>query len=252
MGFNTYPQNPFPPSSETAGGEKYTLPIASTTELGGVKVGSGLAINAETGVLTNNYTLPGDVIRADDIALPFNENSSYLAGDFCYYDGTLYRFEVDHDGAWDASDVLAVRVCDSIISEFGDGLQRVANSVSVKLESGGGLAFNSDGELYTNVVHNYSTTEQPTGQKWIDGKDIYFRVVVTQEAVSMPYNTWVNLGVDIADFAVGIRAVGIGSTGACVPLCMDRDATVGIQLLNMRNTTLSFNTFILEYAKSTS
>ena len=58
MGFNTYPQNPFPPSSEAAGGTEYDLPIASTTELGGVKIGSGLAINAETGVLINNYELP--------------------------------------------------------------------------------------------------------------------------------------------------------------------------------------------------
>ena len=58
MGLNTYPQNPFPPSSEAAGGTVYELPIASTTELGGVKVGSGLAINAETGVLINNYELP--------------------------------------------------------------------------------------------------------------------------------------------------------------------------------------------------
>lgn len=58
MSYNTYPQNPFPPNSENSGGGSFTLPIASTTELGGVKVGSGLAINAETGVLINNYELP--------------------------------------------------------------------------------------------------------------------------------------------------------------------------------------------------
>lgn len=34
--------------------EKYTLPIASATKLGGIKVGSGLSINSETGVLTAN------------------------------------------------------------------------------------------------------------------------------------------------------------------------------------------------------
>lgn len=34
--------------------EKYVLPIASATTLGGIKVGSGLSINASTGVLTAN------------------------------------------------------------------------------------------------------------------------------------------------------------------------------------------------------
>lgn len=34
--------------------EKYTLPIATHTTLGGIKVGSGLSINSETGVLTAN------------------------------------------------------------------------------------------------------------------------------------------------------------------------------------------------------
>lgn len=34
--------------------EKYTLPIASATTLGGIKVGSGLSINSSTGVLTAN------------------------------------------------------------------------------------------------------------------------------------------------------------------------------------------------------
>ena len=62
--FNTYPPNPFPPSTDTqgAGGGEYELPIASAEDLGGVKVGSGLAINSETGVLSNSnptpYSLP--------------------------------------------------------------------------------------------------------------------------------------------------------------------------------------------------
>lgn len=34
--------------------EKYTLPIATSTTLGGIKVGSGLSINSSTGVLTAN------------------------------------------------------------------------------------------------------------------------------------------------------------------------------------------------------
>ena len=53
MGLVTVPQNPFPPSSSQVGsGDEYTLPIASAETLGGVKVGSGLSINSETGVLS--------------------------------------------------------------------------------------------------------------------------------------------------------------------------------------------------------
>lgn len=62
--FNTYPNNPFPPCSENAGGagEPYELPIASTETLGGVMVGNGLSIDSETGALSNTnptqYVLP--------------------------------------------------------------------------------------------------------------------------------------------------------------------------------------------------
>lgn len=186
MGYNTLPKNPWPMSSDQSGGGMDVLPIAGAETLGGVKVGNGLSINAETGVLT----LSSDVIRENDIALQFNENSSYLDGDFCYYNGTLYRFEEDHDGSWDADDVLAVRVCDSIISEFGEGLQRMANSLSVKIENNGGLAFNNDGELYAEGLNNYSTTEQATGQNWIDGKPIYFKVLHFEEETEQTRKTY--------------------------------------------------------------
>lgn len=57
---NTYPCNPFPPSSEqmgAGGGSAYELPIASADELGGVKVGSGLSID-ESGTLSNDNATP--------------------------------------------------------------------------------------------------------------------------------------------------------------------------------------------------
>lgn len=57
MSYNTYPQNPFPPNSENAGGggSPYVLPIASANTLGGVKVGDNLSID-ENGVLKANST----------------------------------------------------------------------------------------------------------------------------------------------------------------------------------------------------
>lgn len=54
MGFNTYPNNPWPLPSDQAGsgGSAYVLPTASADTLGGVKVGSGLSI--ADGVLSAN------------------------------------------------------------------------------------------------------------------------------------------------------------------------------------------------------
>ena len=52
MSMVTYPQNPFPPSSENSGGKDYSLPVASAEILGGVKVGNTLEIN-ENGVLNS-------------------------------------------------------------------------------------------------------------------------------------------------------------------------------------------------------
>ena len=52
MGFNTYPNNPWPLPTDGvgSGGSAYVLPTASAETLGGVKVGSGLSI--DDGVLS--------------------------------------------------------------------------------------------------------------------------------------------------------------------------------------------------------
>ena len=67
----TIPPNPFPPSSDqsSGGGSSYVLPIASDDTLGGVKVGSGLSINAETGVLSNSNPTPYSLPTASDDTL---------------------------------------------------------------------------------------------------------------------------------------------------------------------------------------
>ena len=81
------------------GGGGYVLPIATDETLGGIKVGNGLEINSETGVLSNTNPTP-----------------------------------------------------------------------------------------YTPV--SYSTTEQNTGQKWIDGKDIYFKTIVYETPFTIANGEW--------------------------------------------------------------
>lgn len=57
-------------------------------------------------------------INDPNIADEFSASVNYNAGDFTYYQGTLYRFSSAHPaGSWDASDVYAVKVGSAIQAE---------------------------------------------------------------------------------------------------------------------------------------
>lgn len=95
---------------------------------------------------------------------------------------------------------------------------------------------------------DYSTTEQKTGQKWIDGKDVYFIVIELQSAITLNPNQWAKIGVDIP-INTGISAVAIAADGTCVPVCIAYDAQVGVQALNMRTAAIPFTKFVIYYTK---
>ena len=54
---------------------------------------------------------------------------------------------------------------------------------------------------------DYSTTEQNTGLKWIDGKDIYQKTFVLNSEITISYNNWTNLGIVNTDIDVLIDAI---------------------------------------------
>lgn len=61
---------------------------------------------------------------------------------------------------------------------------------------------------------NYSTTEQLTGQKWIDGKDIYFR---TFTGLSIESNTsWTNTNIDISYIDTIVNGVALDNAGQVI------------------------------------
>lgn len=190
-----------------------------------------------------------NVIVEDDVAYQFSTTSSYLAGSFVYKDNQLYRFDVDHDaGDWNTEEVTAVRICDSIISEFGSGLQRTGNEVYVKLKSDGGLHFDANGAIYADHLPDYRLTEHKTGQQWIDGRDVYTRVFQYENGLQLAGNTWVNSGTS-ADIDICISCFGISNDGTTVPLCAYYDQSVGLQFLNVRTQTVTLHNFILTYVK---
>lgn len=55
--------------------------------------------------------------KRSDIASEFSTETSYTAGTYVYYEGTLYIFNVDHTaGEWDATDVAEANVTDEVTS----------------------------------------------------------------------------------------------------------------------------------------
>ena len=88
------------------------IPIASSSTLGGVKVGSNLSIT-NAGVLTANE----DTTKANKttIAPEFDSTTSYSVGDLVYYQSILYKCTTAHTGAWNASHFTTTTVSNNLL-----------------------------------------------------------------------------------------------------------------------------------------
>lgn len=192
MGFNTYPNNPFPPSTDQMG------------ESGG---GGG-----ETGAL-------------EAIAPEFSGTAQYVAGDLVFYEGQLYRFEEDHDpGEWDSTQVMGTNMSDNMVMLPGDGLQRVVHEFAVKLKSDGGLHFDDNGAIYADHLPDYRLIEHKTRQQWIDGRDVYCKVIdLSSNPVALTHDTWVSTGASASgiDFLIDANVIALtsGEEHVCFKHC---------------------------------
>jgi hypothetical protein len=54
---------------------------------------------------------------------------------------------------------------------------------------------------------NYSTEEQNTGIKWIDGKPIYEKVYVLQKSIDVSYNSWTATGISTSEIEQLINVI---------------------------------------------
>lgn len=103
------------------------------------------SINQDIIDLTAAMTAKADKI---DIAPNFSAENTYFVGDLVFQSGRLWKFITNHtEGEWNQEEVEAINI-----------------DLAIKAAGGSSLP-------------DYSTTEQATGQKWIDGKQIYFKVV---------------------------------------------------------------------------
>jgi len=97
---------------------------------------------------------------------------------------------------------------------------------------------------------DYSTTEQKTGQKWIDGSDIYFRVIELQSETSVGSNQW--LSTEDIGGKCALQVYGLlenNSTGNVFP--MGGGFTSGtLEVLNVRVAAATINKVIVYYTKA--
>lgn len=110
-----------------------------------------------------------------------------------------------------------------------------------------------------NIPNNYSTTEQDTGTRWIDGKTIYRKVV---NFGALPNNTSKTVAHGIVGWENFIRIYGWAKTGTVVvPLpFVSSSALSAAMSLNINNTTIDITAgsdrsafsgyIVLEYTKT--
>lgn len=98
---------------------------------------------------------------------------------------------------------------------------------------------------------DYSTSEQNTGIKWIDGSDIYQKTWKFESDVSLTSQTWTNT--PIVRSTNGINFVidaEVGRDGyTCINAFANSDQT-NVQLLQTRNIDITINYVTLKYTKT--
>lgn len=111
-----------------------TIPAAGNT---GDKVGNLAALHT---------TVKSDIVAAvnevkdeqankadmDIVADAFSAAETYAEGDYCTYEGGLYKFKTAHEGAWDAADVDQIQIA----GELSELKNTLTASITVNKESG--------------------------------------------------------------------------------------------------------------------
>ena len=112
MGFNTFPCNPYPISTEE------------------LNKGNNDDLNTRVAVLESDVSdLNSNKANQITIAPFFNEETAYTAGDLVYYNGLTYRCTNDHEGEWDADDFAATTVAGELAT-LKSGLTDVNSNIN--------------------------------------------------------------------------------------------------------------------------
>lgn len=121
----------------------------------------------------------------------------------------------------------------------------------IKVPADSGITITGSGNAYAYKPLPYSTIERDTGRKWIDGKNIYEKVVVLENAVTVG-TSWTNLGTSNADYDVMIHANGLHADGSFYPLILDlHNSEQATTLYAKASASIDVKTLVFEYTKPT-
>ena len=118
----------------------------------------------------------------------------------------------------------------------------------IKVPADSGMSVDADGAI-SGVP--YSTTEHKTGRKWIDGKDIYEKVVVLENAISVD-TSWSNLTISNAEYDKMVHANGLHEDGSFYPLILDlHNSEQATTLYAKSSASVNVKILVFEYTKTT-
>lgn len=132
MGFNTFPCNPYPISTEE------------------LNKGNNDDLNTRVAALESDVSdLNSNKANQITIAQFFNAETAYTAGDLVYYNGLTYRCTNDHEGEWDADDFAATTIANELDS-LKNGLTNAVKDVTSEFT----LTVSTQEDVYFSVTDN--------------------------------------------------------------------------------------------------
>lgn len=164
MGFNTFPCNPYPISTEE------------------LNKGNNDDLNTRVAALESDVSdLNSNKANQITIAPFFNAETAYTAGDLVYYNGLSYRCTNDHEGEWDADDFAATTIANEL-DTLKSGLNNVWPCDIIKygayIGTGGGyinFAPYYIAKIPVEAGHTYhlvnSAGNESTYNKFLDASD---------------------------------------------------------------------------------
>lgn len=196
---------------------------------------------------------------ARNIAEDYDSASTYAQGDYTIFAGTLYKsvtaISIPED--FTPAHWQAVLIMDEVAAGGGGGggTTVIANPAGTatdtlnKLQVGSTIYGVSGGG---SSGHTYSTNEQIVGT-WIDGSTVYETTFDLGSDITISYNSWTTLTVQMLNLGGIIGAEIMTATlGTYAPVMATYNANKYIQLQSMRNTyTNSARYLVLRYTKAT-
>ena len=145
------------------------------------------------------------------IASEFSTSISYSVGDYCMYNGQLYRFSSNHSGAWNSLHVLAVV---KITDELRADNTPTANSNKL-VRSGGVKSYVDSHDVFkisgTVSASNYTLTDSRINDNHWEVDQIYF-------ATPSNVTSQIHWTTDITNHQVSLSATYAGSTNVVVKM----------------------------------